>query len=286
MPKEVIPMKTITASEITEAVARLCVEAATVLPADVRALIEKARKTETNAAAKGALDDISANYLCAEAESLPICQDTGMAVVFCSVGTDVHIDGDFEKAVNDGVRKGYTEGCLRKSVVRDPFDRVNAEDNTPAVIHTRLVPGDKLTITVAPKGFGSENKSAMKIFLPSAKPSDFTDFIAETVRKAGGDPCPPVIVGVGIGGTVDKCAENAKLALTLSMDSPNPDPFYEALECEALAKCNATRIGAQGFGGDNTALAVRIIPNATHIAGTPCVVNISCHATRHASATL
>lgn len=183
MPKEVIPMKTITASEITEAVARLCVDAATVLPADVRALIEKARKTETNAAAKGALDDISANYLCAESENLPICQDTGMAVVFCSVGTDVHIDGDFEKAVNDGVRKGYTDGCLRKSVVRDPFDRVNTEDNTPAVIHVRLVPGDKLTITVAPKGFGSENKSAMKIFLPSAKPSDFTDFIAETVKK-------------------------------------------------------------------------------------------------------
>lgn len=279
-------MKTITALEITETVARLCVEAATVLPMDVRTLIEKARENETNASALLALDDISANYLCAESENLPICQDTGMTVVFCEVGTEVHIEGDFEKAINDGVRKGYTEGCLRKSVVADPFNRVNTEDNTPAVIHTRLVSGDSLRITVAPKGFGSENKSAMKIFLPSARPEAFTDFIAETVRTAGGNPCPPVIVGVGIGGTIEKCALNAKRALTLPLDAPNPDPFYDALEREALIKCNQTHVGVQGFGGDTTALAVRIIPNATHIAGTPCVVNISCHATRHATAEL
>lgn len=279
-------MKTITALEITETVARLCVEAATVLPMDVRTLIEKARENETNASALLALDDISANYLCAESENLPICQDTGMTVVFCEVGTEVHIEGDFERAINDGVRKGYTEGCLRKSVVADPFNRVNTEDNTPAVIHTRLVSGDSIRITVAPKGFGSENKSAMKIFLPSAKPEAFTDFIAETVRTAGGNPCPPVIVGVGIGGTIEKCALNAKRALTLPLDAPNPDPFYDALEREALIKCNQTHVGVQGFGGDTTALAVRIIPNATHIAGTPCVVNISCHATRHAAAVL
>lgn len=280
-------MREILCSDITAAVEELCVRAATVLTPDVALAIECAEEAEPSEAGRAALRDMVENFKCAASDGLPICQDTGMAVVFADVGQDVHItSGDFEEAVTEGVRRGYTNGYLRKSVVADPFRRVNTNDNTPPVIWTRIVPGDRLTLTVAPKGFGSENKSRMKMFLPSAKVGDFEDFIVETVRIAGADPCPPVIVGVGIGGTVDKAAHMAKLALTRPIDRRNVDEFYADMERRTLEKINKLGIGPQGFGGRTTALAVNINAYAAHIAGTACVVNIGCHVTRHASCTL
>ncbi len=280
-------MREITCDEITAAVERLCVRAATVLTPDIAAAIERAAGSEPSEAGRAALRDMAENFKCAASEGLPICQDTGMAVVFAEIGQDVHITGgDFEAAVTEGVRRGYVNGYLRKSVVADPFRRVNTNDNTPPVLWTRLVPGDRLALTVAPKGFGSENKSRMRMFLPSAKVQDFEDFIAETVELAGADPCPPVIVGVGIGGTVEKAAMLAKLALTRPIDRRNGDEFYAEMEKRTLEKINRLGIGPQGFGGRTTALAVNINAYAAHIAGTACVVNIGCHVTRHAAETL
>lgn len=280
-------MREISCSEITAAVEQLAVRAATVLTPDLRAAIERAESSEPSEAGRAALRDMIDNFTCAAADGLPICQDTGMAVVFAELGQEVHITGGyFEDAVTEGVRRGYVNGYLRKSVVSDPFRRVNTNDNTPPVIWTRLVPGDKLTLTVAPKGFGSENKSRMRMFLPSAPVGEFEDFIVDVVRKAGADPCPPVVVGVGIGGTVEKAAMMAKLALTRPVDRPNDDKFYAGMERRVLEKINALGIGPQGFGGRNTALAVNINAFAAHIAGTACVVNIGCHVTRHASRTL
>ncbi len=280
-------MREISCSEITDAVERLCIRAATVLTPDLRAAIERAESSEPSGAGRAALRDMVDNFACAAADGLPICQDTGMAVVFAELGQEVHITGGcFEDAVTLGVRRGYVNGYLRKSVVSDPFRRVNTNDNTPPVIWTRLVPGDKLTLTVAPKGFGSENKSRMRMFLPSAKIDEFEDFIVDVVRMAGADPCPPVVVGVGIGGTVEKAAMMAKLALTRPVDEPNADEFYADMERRVLEKINKLGIGPQGFGGRNTALAVNINAFAAHIAGTACVVNIGCHVTRHASLTL
>lgn len=280
-------MREINCSEITDTVEELCIRAATVLTPDIALALECAVEAEPSDAGRAALTDMVENFKCAAENGLPICQDTGMAVVFADVGQDVHIvGGDFEAAVAEGVRRGYVNGYLRKSVVADPFRRVNTQDNTPPVLWTRLVPGDKLTLTVAPKGFGSENKSRMKMFLPSAKIEEFEDFIAETVSVAGADPCPPVIVGVGIGGTVEKAAWLAKLALTRPIDRRNEDEFYAGMERRTLAKINRLGIGPQGFGGRTTALAVNINAYAAHIAGTACVVNIGCHVTRHATATL
>lgn len=280
-------MKEITCQVITDTIERLCIEAATVLTPDMADVLERARENEPSPAGRAALEDIVANFKCAAAECLPICQDTGMAVVFADIGQDVHITGgDFTMAVNEGVRRGYINGCLRKSVVTDQFNRVNTNDNTPAIINVSIVPGDKLTLTVAPKGFGSENKSAMKMFLPSATAAEFEDFIVDVARRAGGDPCPPMVLGVGIGGTIEKAALMAKRALIRPVSERNSEPFYADMEQRVLKRINALGIGPQGFGGRTTALAVNINSFACHIAGTSCVVNMGCHATRHASRTL
>lgn len=278
-------MKNISCADITELVAELCVRAATVLPPDVAELLKKAAESESCPAAAAALGDLVENFSYAAETGLPICQDTGMAVVFADVGQDAHITGGlFEEAVNEGVRRGYERGYLRKSVVSDPLRRVNTEDNTPAVIHTRLVEGDGITITVAPKGFGSENMSALLMLLPSASAEAVAEAVTDAVVRAGAKPCPPLIVGVGLGGTAEQAMLAAKRALLRSGE--NGDPFYAALEADMLARINGRGCGAQGFGGDNTALAVRIEPLPTHIAGLPCAVNISCHADRHATGSI
>lgn len=280
-------MREISFRAIAEAVAGLCVRANRVLPEDIRALIDAAEEKEPSPTGQKALRDIRDNYILAESNELPICQDTGMAVVFAEVGQEIRITGGkFEDAVNEGVRRGYERGLLRKSVVTDPLNRVNTEDNTPAVIHTVLTSGDRLKLTVAPKGFGSENMSAMKMFLPSCSRDDIIDFIVETTEKAGSNPCPPVILGVGLGGTIEKAALLAKRALLRSADKPNPDPFYADMEREALERINKLGIGPQGFGGRTTALAVLIETFPTHIAGLPCVINMGCHVTRHAETVL
>ena len=276
-------MRNINCQAITEAVAELCIKANTILPSDIRELIDSASSSEVSPAGRDVLRDLRENYILADKEHIPICQDTGMAVVFAELGQDLHITGgDFEDAINEGVRQGYQKGFLRKSVVKDPLRRENTGDNTPAVIHTRIVSGDRLKLTLAPKGFGSENMSAVKMFLPSCTVDEILDFIVETVDKAGSNPCPPVILGIGLGGTLEMAAIIAKKALTRPMDRRNPDPFYAELEEKAFSKINALGLGPQGFGGTTTALAVNIETYPTHIAGLPCVVNVGCHVTRHA----
>lgn len=276
-------MRILSCNEITKAVAELCIRANTILPNDIRSLIDGAEKSEKSPAGREVLRDLRENYLLAERENLPICQDTGMAVVFAELGQDLHLtDGHFEDAINEGVRQGYEKGFLRKSVVKDPLRRENTLDNTPAIIHTRIVSGERLKLILAPKGFGSENMSAVKMFLPSCSADEILDFIVDTVDRAGSSPCPPVILGVGLGGTLDYAALIAKKALTRSADKRNEDPFYAELEEKALKRINALGLGPQGFGGTNTALAVNIEAYPTHIAGLPCVVNVGCHVTRHA----
>ena len=276
-------MRILSCNEITKAVAELCIRANTILPNDIRSLIDGAEKSEKSPAGRDVLRDLRENYLLAERENLPICQDTGMAVVFAELGQDLHLtDGNFEDAINEGVRQGYEKGFLRKSVVKDPLRRENTLDNTPAIIHTRIVSGERLKLILAPKGFGSENMSAVKMFLPSCSADEILDFIVDTVDRAGSSPCPPVILGVGLGGTLDYAALIAKKALTRSADKRNEDPFYAELEEKALRRINALGLGPQGFGGTNTALAVNIEAFPTHIAGLPCVVNVGCHVTRHA----
>ena len=274
-------MREINAGLITETIARLCVEANCYLPGDMKRCIEDCYAQESWPQAKEILERIMENYHIADEKSQPICQDTGVACVFLKVGQDVHIVGDLTEAVNEGVRRGYREGYLRKSVVRDPLDRVNTGDNTPAMLYTELVPGDKIEITVAPKGFGSENMSAIKMLKPSDGVAGVVDFVVQTVKNAGPNPCPPVVVGVGIGGTFDKAAYLAKKALLRPLNSCNETPCYQALEQELLEKINALGIGPQGFGGKTTALKVNIEAFPTHIAGLPVAVNINCHVTRH-----
>ncbi|NCB73337.1 MAG: fumarate hydratase [Clostridia bacterium] len=276
-------MRILSCNEITKAVTELCITANTVLPNDIRSLIGGAEQSEKSPAGREVLRDLRENYLLAERERLPICQDTGMAVVFAELGQDLHLtDGNFEDAINEGVRQGYEKGFLRKSVVKDPLRRENTLDNTPAVIHTHIVSGEHLKLILAPKGFGSENMSAVKMFLPSCSVDEILDFIVDTVDRAGSSPCPPVILGVGLGGTLDYAALIAKKALTRAADKRNEDPFYAELEEKALKRINALGLGPQGFGGTNTALAVNIEAFPTHIAGLPCVVNVGCHVTRHA----
>lgn len=279
-------MKNIDAKVIEDTVARLCIEANLRLPPDVINAIESAEKAEPWDGAKRILSLLGDNVRIASEKTLPVCQDTGMACVFVELGQDVHIDGDFKEAVNNGVRRGYGEGYLRKSVVCDPLRRVNTGDNTPALLTVKLTRGDKMRITVMPKGFGSENMSALKMLKPADGVEGVKNFVLETVEKAGANPCPPIIVGVGIGGSFDKAACLAKHALLRPVDEPNPDEYYAALESELLDKINALGIGPQGFGGKTTALAVLIEAMPTHVAGLPVAVNISCHATRRASASL
>lgn len=280
-------MKNIDAKVIEDTVARLCIEANLRLPPDVINAIESAEKAEPWDDAKRILSLLGDNVRIASEKTLPVCQDTGMACVFVELGQDVHIDGgDFEEAVNNGVRRGYGEGYLRKSVVCDSLRRVNTGDNTPALLTVKLTRGDKMRITVMPKGFGSENMSALKMLKPADGVEGVKNFVLETVEKAGANPCPPIIVGVGIGGSFDKAAYLAKHALLRPVDEPNPDEYYAALESELLDKINALGIGPQGFGGKTTALAVLIEAMPTHVAGLPVAVNISCHATRRASASL
>lgn len=275
-------MREIQASQITETVQRLCIEANTLLPEDMKQAIQNLRACEDGEIARGVLDNIIENYQIAEKEGVPICQDTGMACVFLEIGQDVHISGgDLTEAVDEGVRRGYEKGYLRKSVVKDPIRRGNTGDNTPAMLYTEIVPGDKIKITVGPKGFGSENMSAIRMFKPSAGLQGIKDFILETVENAGPNPCPPMVVGVGIGGTFDKAALLAKKALMRPVDSENPDPYYGDLEKEMLQKINQLGIGPQGFGGRTTAVGLNIETMPTHIAGMPCAINISCHVTRH-----
>lgn len=274
-------IREIDANIISEAIAEMCIEANTVLPQDVKTAIENARAAEDCATACDVLDKIIENYNIAG--DVPICQDTGMACVFLEIGHDVHINGNLTDAVDEGVRKGYTEGYLRKSVVKDPLDRVNTKDNTPALLYTELVPGSKVKITVAPKGFGSENMSRIAMLKPSEGAEGVKQFIVETVKLAGPNPCPPIVVGVGIGGSFDKCAYLAKKALLRNLDSHNENPFYADMEDELTGKINALGIGPQGFGGKTTALGVNIETMPTHIAGLPCAVNINCHVTRHVS---
>lgn len=280
-------MREISCADISALVEQLCIQAATVLPDDLCRVIEQAEKKEESPVGKGILQDIVTNFQMAKEKGVPICQDTGMAVVFLEIGQEVHITGgSLNEAVNLGVHNGYLNGFLRCSVVGDPLRRQNTGDNTPAVIHTTIVPGDGFHITVAPKGFGSENMSAMRMFTPAASWQDIEDWIVSSVSTAGSNPCPPVIVGVGLGGTIEQCALEAKKALMMPMDTPNPDEFYGEKEQALLGHINRLGIGPQGMGGRITALAVRIRPYATHIAGLPCVVNMSCHVTRHASGEL
>ena len=276
-------MKVINTDKITKAVKKLCIDANYYLSDDIKDRLKEAEEKETWPVAKDILNKIMINSHIAESEKMPMCQDTGMTCVFAQIGQDVHITGgSIEDAINEGVRQGYTEGYLRKSVVKDPLDRVNTNDNTPAIIYYNIVPGDKLKITVAPKGFGSENMSQIKMLKPADGLQGVKDFIIKVVKEAGPNPCPPMVIGVGIGGTFDKAANLAKKALIRPTAKRNSNPYYAALEKELLEKINSLGIGPQGFGGRTTALAVNIETYPTHIAGLPVAVNINCHATRHA----
>lgn len=280
-------MRTIDVKEITALVERLCMQANYHLPCDVRASFVRGREQEQSPLGREIFDEMLRNCDLAAQNEVPICQDTGFAVIFAEIGQDVHLTGGaFEDAVNEGVRRGYENGYLRKSIVRDPLRRVNTDDNTPAMLNTRIVPGDKVKIIVAPKGGGSENMSAMKMFTPAASRETIIDWIAETVVKAGSNPCPPVILGVGLGGTADKAAYLAKAALLRPVDQVNPDPFYAEMEQAIVDKINASGVGPQGLGGTVTALSCAIEPYPTHIASLPCALSIGCHVTRHAEGIL
>lgn len=275
-------MREINIEKVQDAIEKLCIEANYNLSKDIFNALYKAKEDETWTLAGDILDKIIVNAEIAKNESMPICQDTGMACVFIEIGQEVHIvGGSLEEAVNEGVRRGYNKGYLRNSVVKDPIDRINTKDNTPAIIHYEIVPGDKLKITVAPKGFGSENMSQIKMLKPSDGIEGIKEFIIKVVKDAGPNPCPPMIVGVGIGGTFEKAAFLSKKALIRSIDSKNKNKFYSDLEDELLEKINELGIGPQGFGGKTTALGINIETYPTHIAGLPVAVNISCHVTRH-----
>ncbi len=281
-------MRKIMAQAVAAEAKRLFLYASTVIGPDVEASIRQGIENEPSPAGRAALEQIAQNYTIAREENMAICQDTGMAIVFAEVGQDVHIEGgDFEAAINEGVREAYREGYLRKSIVNDPlFNRVNTKDNTPAVIHTRIVPGDKLRLLVTPKGFGSENMSRMKMLVPADGVEGVKRFVVETVVEAGPNPCPPVIVGVGIGGSMEKAALMAKRMTARAVGSHNGDPRYAELESQILAAINRSGVGPAGIGGRNTALCVNIDFFPTHIAGLPVAVNVCCHAARHAEGVL
>ena len=275
-------MRKINVNEITKTVKELCMEANYFLSDDIKEALENNRKKESWALAGDILEQIIINGKIAAEDRVPICQDTGMACVFLEVGQDIHIvGGNIEEAINEGVRQGYEEGYLRKSVVKDPINRINTKDNTPAMIYYEIVPGDKIKITVAPKGFGSENMSRIAMLKTSDGIEGVKRFIIDTVKAAGPNPCPPMVVGIGIGGTFDKAAYLAKKALLRPINQYNENIYYKELEEELLSSINELGIGPQGFGGATTALGVNIEVLPTHIAGLPVAVNINCHATRH-----
>lgn len=279
-------LREIRAEEIAAAVAKLCVEANYLIGSDIEDALLRAREAETRGLPQNVLSQLIENARIARESCEPLCQDTGMAVVFAELGQDVHVSGSLTGAIDEGVRRGYEEGFLRKSVVRDPIDRVNTNDNTPAVVHFDVVPGDRIKLIVAPKGFGSENMSRIAMLKPSQGFKGIRNFVVETVRIAGPNPCPPVIVGVGIGGTMEKACLIAKRSLLRPVGTPNADPFWNGAEQELLEEINELDIGPAGFGGIATALAVHIEVFPTHIAGLPVAVNLGCHATRHAEAIL
>lgn len=275
-------MREIPVEKITKIVRDMCIEANCYLGEDIENAIKEGLLKEDNPLPKSVLKDILKNAEIAREKEVPICQDTGMAVFFLEIGQEVHFtNGSLYDAINEGVRQGYEEGYLRKSVVADPVRRGNTGDNTPAIIHTEIVDGDEVKITIAPKGFGSENMSAVKMLKPSDGRDGIIDFVIETVKNGGSNPCPPIVVGVGIGGTFEKAAILAKKALLRDIREANPDEFYAEMEQELLQKINETNIGPQGFGGKTTALGVNVETFPTHIAGMPVAVNISCHVTRH-----
>ena len=277
-------IREINVKELTDNISEMCIQANHYLSPDMDVCMKQAVETEKSELGKKILNQLQENLEIADKEMIPICQDTGMAVIFMEIGQDVHfVGGNLNDAINEGVRRGYDKGYLRKSVVKDPVRRGNTGDNTPAMIYTEIVPGDQVKITVGPKGFGSENMSQIRMFKPSAGLQGIKDFILEVVETAGPNPCPPMVVGVGIGGTFDKCALLAKKALMRPLDTQNPDPFYADLEKEMLEKVNKLGIGPQGFGGKTTAIGLNIETMPTHIAGMPCAVNINCHVTRHKS---
>lgn len=281
-------MRTISSNEITDVVAKLCVEACCIVTPDMYAAFKKAEQTEKSPLGKDILGKLILNADIAKKEQMPICQDTGMTVVFVELGQDVRIEGGYiEDAINEGISRGYTDGYLRKSVVAEPiFNRANTKNNTPAVIHTRIVPGDKLKIKVCPKGFGSENKSILKMLVPADGLDGVKKVFLEAVKLAGPNACPPMVIGVGIGGTMEKAALLAKKAAVRSIDSSNEHPDYKKLEEDLLKLANDTGVGPQGLGGTTTAVKVNVEWYPTHIAGLPVAININCHAARHADATL
>ena len=275
-------MREVNVAEITSAIAEMCMDANFNLGEDVLNAFKSALETETSPIGKSVLEQLITNAEIANAEQVPMCQDTGYAVIFVELGQEVSlVGGDLYAAINEGVRKGYGEGYLRKSIVSDPINRVNTKDNTPAVIHMEIVPGDKVKLTIAPKGGGSENMSAVKMLKPADGAKGVVDFVVDTASKAGSNPCPPIIIGVGIGGTFEKVAYLAKKALLRELGQPNSDPFYAEMEKEMLEKVNKLGIGPQGYGGRTTALAVHIETYPAHIASMPAAVNINCHAARH-----
>lgn len=278
-------MREISVEKVAELVEELCIKANKILPCDLAKTISDCKNCEKNTLAKGVLGDIEENLDAAKELDIPICQDTGMAVIFLEIGQDVHFtDGSLYEAVNRGVHNGYINGFLRCSVVGDPLRRVNTKDNTPAVIHTTVTDGDKVKITVAPKGFGSENMSCLKMMTPASGREEIINYVVDCVKTAGGNPCPPIVLGIGIGGDFEQCAFLAKKALCRSVSVKNPDEYYGDMEEEILRRVNELGIGPQGFGGDTTALSVAIETAPTHIAGLPVSVNFGCHVTRHASA--
>ena len=275
-------MRQIKTSDITNLIKDMCIDANYHLSKDIKNQLNKSYKEETWDIGKGILDKILKNIEISEEGQMPICQDTGMACIFIDIGQDIHIvEGNLEDAINEGVRLGYKEGYLRKSVLSDPLERINTGDNTPAVIHYNIVPGDKIKITVAPKGFGSENMSKIKMLKPADGVEGVKQFVLQTVKEAGPNPCPPIVVGIGIGGTFEKVGYLAKKALLRPINIRNENNYYEKLENELLESINSLGIGPQGFGGKTTALGVNIETYPTHIAGLPVAVNINCHVTRH-----
>lgn len=281
-------MREIPAEEITAAVAKLAVQACCDLPEEMRAALEKAKGAEPSPVGRDILDQLLENAEIAEREQVPICQDTGLAVVFADIGQDVHITGgDFVEAVNKGIHQGYVDGFLRKSSVEEPlFERKNTKDNTPAIIHTRIVPGDKIRLRLAPKGAGSENKSVLKMLVPADGIEGVRKVILDAVKAAGPNSCPPLVVGVGLGGNMELACLCAKRAAARDIGTRNPDPRYAAFEDELLELVNKTGIGPQGLGGETTAVAVHVEWAPTHIASLPVAVNINCHAARHGEAVL